>query len=80
MQTVDMFELLGTKRLEPESIEIVEQSSDYLRATRATFHGVSPDPTPPYLLRLEAVGCTGKQLQTTDFDELFKIQLVALAH
>ena len=82
MQTVDMFELLGTKRLEPESIEIVERSLEniYLRATRATFHGVSPDLSPPHLLRLKAVGCTGKQLQTTDFDELFKIHLVALAH
>ena len=30
MQTVDMFELLGTKRLEPESIEIVERSLDYI--------------------------------------------------
>ena len=52
MQTVDMFELLGTKRLEPESIEIVERSLEniYLRATRATFHGASPDPSPPHLL------------------------------
>ena len=62
MQTVDMFELLGTKRLEPESIEIVERSLDYiyLSATRATFHGVSPDPSPPHLLLLKAVCCRCK--------------------
>ena len=66
MQTVDMFELLGTKRLEPESIEIVERSLDYI------FEGnKSNDPSPPHLLHLKAVGCTCKHLRTTDFDERF---------